>query len=148
MLEALARWWSKKYRLPWNHDLFQDRTVFDLMVEFYLDKIEEKPLEAYRNDKGEIQFTDTGDALVDRWEQQIAEGGVPNLMEAFDEQSIDLIKKRVANQANRDPYQGMTIKQAAEHSAASPISDKERRALAEKLLRNATFKNIFGDDDD
>lgn len=74
----LQRWWSKKYNLPWNHELFQDRTVFDLLVEFELDYFEENPLEVHRNEDGHIQFKNTGDDLIDRWENQIAKGDEPS----------------------------------------------------------------------
>lgn len=106
----MARWWSRKYRLPSNHELFQDRTLFDHLVEYYVDKFEERPIESYRNKDGEIQFTDTGDELIDLWEQQIAEGHDPNLYEAFSEESLEQIRKRTAAK-QLDPYQGLSMKE-------------------------------------
>ncbi len=82
-MERLSLWWTKKYKLPYNHELFQDRTIFDLLTEFYVDYYENAPLEAYRNPDGHIQFKDTGDSLIDKWEEQIARGQSPDLNEAF-----------------------------------------------------------------
>lgn len=50
---------------------------------FWEDMFEKKPLEAYRNADGHVQFTDTGDELIDKWEAELAEGKVPDYGEAF-----------------------------------------------------------------
>lgn len=126
LVQSLARWWSKKYRLPSNHELFQNSDIYELCVEFWVDKYESKPIESYRNDKGEIQFTDTGDDLVDRWEQQIADGEIPDLLEAFDEESIRHMQKLRQVAKDRDPYQGATIRDT---------SDKMRRILDSEKLK-------------
>lgn len=93
-MEALARWWQRKYKLPSNHELFLERTEFDLMVEFYEDMFDEKPLEAMRNEDGHIQFTDTGDPLIDKWEAEIAQGMDPNLWDAFSPEMQERLMKR------------------------------------------------------
>jgi hypothetical protein len=94
MLEILAKWWTKKYNLPWNHDLFQDRTLFDLMVEFQLDYFENNPLEAHRNEDGHIQFKNTGDDLIDKWEQQVARGETPSMsQDMFDDETLAKIER-------------------------------------------------------
>lgn len=153
MQEALAQWWQEKYKLPSNHELFQERTVFDLLTEFYVDKFREKPIEAHRNADGEIQLTDTGDALVDRWEAQIAAGQEPDLWEAFDEESIRHLEKLRQAAELRDPYRGLSMKdtfdkvsrQAAREGLtigkAPVFSEAEKRALAEKLLNRPTFRD-------
>lgn len=94
MLEAMQRWWTRKYSLPWNHDLFQERTLFDLMVEYNLDFFAENPLEVHRNEDGHIQFKNTGDDLIDKWEEQIARGETPNMaQDMFDEEALEKLER-------------------------------------------------------
>jgi hypothetical protein len=92
--EMIARWWQRKYNLPSNHELFQKETLFYWLVEYFLDYFEKNPLETYRTADGEIQFTDTGDSLIDKWEEIIAEGGEPDLTEAFNPEALEAIKNR------------------------------------------------------
>lgn len=150
-------WWVRKYKLPSNHELFQERTMFDLLVEFYIDKYQEKPIESYRNSKGEIQFTDTGDELVDKWEQQIADGEEPDLWEAFDEESLKHLEKLRKAAELRDPYHGFTMKDTFEKVQTqarregltlgkNTLTEDEKRALAEKLLHSPTFKQGIEDE--
>jgi hypothetical protein len=71
----------------------------------------EKPIEAYRNADGEIQFKDTGDPLIDKWEEQIASGETPNLADAFDPESLEQLKRLKEKSAMSDPYSGLSMKQ-------------------------------------
>lgn len=96
----MERWWITKYRLPWNHELAQSRTFYELLVEYFEDYYEANPLEAHRNEQGNIQFRDTGDPLVDKWERDIAEGGVPDLLEAFSEPQKRSIMERLERAKN------------------------------------------------
>lgn len=64
------------------------------MVEFYEDLFDEKPLEAMRDEQGNIRFTDTGDALIDQWESDIANGMTPDLWSAFSPEMQEKLKKR------------------------------------------------------
>lgn len=154
LLEALARWWEKKYRLPSNHELFQERTIFDLLVEYYVDRFEEKPIEAQRNEQGEIQFTDTGDDLIDKWEAQIAKGETPDLTEAFDDESLTHIRKLKQAAIARDPYQGLSMKSAFDkiqreatreglhigrNNFGGEALTPEKQKLLEHLFNNPTF---------
>lgn len=52
------------------------------MVEFWEDYYHDHPLESHRQEDGHIVF-ETGDPLIDKWEQQIARGEKPDLTEAF-----------------------------------------------------------------
>jgi hypothetical protein len=61
----------------------------DLLCEFYVDRFEKEPLEAHRNAKGDVQFK-TGDPVIDRWEQQLADGKEVDLLECFN--SADITK--------------------------------------------------------
>lgn len=95
VLESLKRWWIKKYKLPSNHECFVSQTLFELLVEYHSDYFESNPLEVHRQADGEIQFTDTGDSLIDKWEQDLADGILPDLTEAFSEGSLEKIKARL-----------------------------------------------------
>ena len=110
MQESLSRWWVRKYKLPSNHELFQDRTIFEHLVDFYLDKFEQNPIEAQRNKDGEIQFTETGDELIDKWEEQIARGEAPDLNEAFSPESLAYLAKKSKQARGADPYANMSMK--------------------------------------
>lgn len=69
--------------------------MFDLLVEFYEDYFERNPMEAHRQSDGEIQLKDTGDTLIDKWEQELADGKVPDLWESFSPSARDGIKARL-----------------------------------------------------
>jgi len=95
----LSRWWSKKYRLPANHDLFIARSYAEWHLEYledlYFDRqavIEE--LEYATGDEvralqGQLRSLSEAlgieasynDPLVEKWEQEIAEGKVPSFEE-------------------------------------------------------------------
>ena len=55
---------------------------------------------------------DTGDAMIDKWEAQIAKGEIPDLYEAFDEESITHIERLRQVARDKDPYQGLSMKSA------------------------------------
>lgn len=97
----MSRWWSQKYSLPSNHELFQQETPIYWLTEYYVDYFEKNPLEVHRTEDGNIQFTDTGDSMVDRWEEQLAAGELPDLTEAFDPESLKKIQSRL-KQVKRD----------------------------------------------
>lgn len=136
--------------------MFQSRTLFEHLTDFFLDKYEQKPIEAHRNADGHIQFKDTGDDLVDRWEDQIAKGEEPDLFEAFDEESIRHMEKLRAAAQARDPYQGLSMKATVDKISTqasregltvgkSNIPAELKRSL-EKLTTAPTFG--FTDDAD
>lgn len=118
MVEWLARWWSKKYKLPSNHELFEARTILEHVVDFYQDYYEENPLESYRNKDGVVVFSNTGDALIDKWEAAIAEGKDIDLSEAFtDEQRADLKAKLAKAASSRKNTLGYAHAQANKQRA-------------------------------
>lgn len=129
--------------------------MFDLLVEYYIDIFEKKPLEVHRNSDGEIQFKDTGDALIDKWEAQIAAGETPDLFEAFDEESISHMERLRQAARDRDPYQGATIKETTDKmsrilqgqkpSGFKDMSPDKQREL-EELFNNPTFGGSLEDD--
>ena len=94
----MARWWSRKYNLPPNHELFLERSLPDLHQEMLEDlMIEESELKK-RIEKGEDaegnllrelnniqkmlgEDEGTEDMLWDKWEAQLAAGEIPDLDE-------------------------------------------------------------------
>ena len=97
----LRRWWSNKYNLPGNHDLFEKQTITDIMTEWYEDLWARKEELEKQLENGSIPFDDRGetmrtlttinaelgeqeadkDDLIDKWEKEIAEGKDPDLTE-------------------------------------------------------------------
>ena len=127
MQELVADWWSKKYNLPSNHELFQERTFFSLLVDFYADYYDRNPLEAHRNEDGFVQFKDTGDDLIDKWEQQIADGHTPDFMEGFTEEQKSALTRLRAKGKSRIPGQTTTF------GATDAIAVDHQQRLASKL---------------
>lgn len=66
------------------------------MVEYHRDYFDANPLEVHRGDDGFVKFTNTGDPLIDEWEEKIAAGEVVDLTEAFTEEQFDSITRRLA----------------------------------------------------
>jgi len=143
--------------------LFQERTLYDLLVEFFVDYYESKPIESYRNEKGEIQFTDTGDELIDRWEEQIANGIIPDLWEAFDEESKAKVQRILEKQANKDNvYSSLSLKNTFDKISAEAIREglfvkgadntvylESRKRQLEEALSNPKFgkREVFYEDE-
>jgi hypothetical protein len=91
--ESLSRWWSEKYKLPSNHELFQNQTILELLTEFWLDHYYHTPLEVYRNEDGQVVFSDTGDELIDKWEKELAEGKTPDYLEGFSNEQLERLHR-------------------------------------------------------
>lgn len=146
MQEMLQKWWTKKYNLPWNHELFQERTLFDLLVEFELDWFEKNPLEAHRNEDGHIQFKNTGDNLIDKWEQQIADGSEPS----YDDMLTPEVRAKLARMRKRGDARTSGVG-SFKDVMESVATDAVRQGLSvhpnQRILDRAlTFKRSnFGD---
>lgn len=122
-----------------------------MLVEYKIDLFEKKPLEAHRNENGEIQFKDTGDDMIDKWEAQIAKGEIPDLYEAFDEESLAHIERLRQVARDKDPYQGLSMKAAFDriqrdatreglHIGRQPTGmTPEKQKLLEELFNSPTF---------
>lgn len=142
----LRRWWQEKYRLPSNHELFQTSTVWELLVDFWEDYFHKNSLEAYRNEDGQIQFVETGDELIDKWEKELAEGKTPDYMEAFSKDEIDRLnelRERGTTKFGKSiPRPTATLKQTAETVA----QDALKQGLGDTANRPAIYKR-FSDPD-
>ena len=144
----MQRWWTKKYNLPWNHNLFESRTKFDLLTEYYLDVFEQNPLEAHRQADGEIQFKNTGDPYVDKWEEQIARGEIPTLTEAFTPEELKAYLR--LREKSRGLYTQARLSEAIDEAPAKIPSQQIDRAKREALARQQMSKDrtdrTFGED--
>lgn len=72
------------------------------MVEFYEDLFEDKPeemLKAAKGDDGEVIFEETGDPLIDKWEQELAQGIIPDLTEGMSPEAVSQLKQEQMNKA-------------------------------------------------
>jgi hypothetical protein len=149
-LETIRRWWQEKFKLPSNHELFQNSTFFELLTDFWEDYYHRNPLEAHRNEKGEIQFSSTGDELIDKWEKELAEGKTPDYLEAFSPADIEKLNelrtrgttkfgKPVPKPANT------TLKQTVDKVAAE---DAVRQSLATPSQRRSIYKTFSDPDSD
>lgn len=94
--QRVRRWWSDKYKLPPNHELFVSRSYADWTVEMIEDLLERRDeIEQQIKDgalpasKGDLilqriadalgEETTGGDPLFDQWERDIEEGRIPDL---------------------------------------------------------------------
>lgn len=151
LLEQLSRWWEKKYRLPSNHKLFQERTEEDLLVEFWVDVYEKNPLEADRGADGEVQLKNTGDPYIDKWEQEMADGLSPDLTEMFDPEHMAKFH-RMRKQGAEAP-RNLELQEAVDASNANHPVERRNRAHQEALATRmnpardpSNFPGTFGDD--
>lgn len=92
----VRRWWSKKYNLPPNHVLFENRTMADLQQEMFEDLMARcdeirTEIESSGDPKGHLlnelndllealgEEDEVQDDLFDEWERAIERGEVPDL---------------------------------------------------------------------
>lgn len=124
------------------------RTEFDLLTEYYEDYYKENPLEAHRNEDGHIQFKDTGDPLIDEWEEKIARGEAPDLTEAFSEEQWKKLK--VLQEKGRKRTAGRTMAQTHEDVGAGQQERLRKREGwsegPEGLGKPPIIPPTFGDD--
>ena len=129
----LRRWWSRKYKLPWTHELFQQETEFDLLVEMLEDHFEEDPkaaLEVWRGASGEIEFSDTGDDLIDKWERELAMGLEPDLTEG--------ISEATRKQLEKEQRRGALAKKAAGELDGLVENYEDPRYASKKVIPGST----------
>lgn len=96
----LKTWWSKKYKLPANHNLFMDQSIGALYLEMYSDiyikrdeimseitensdlslkqiAVLNRQLDEINSQLGEPY--ESSDELIDQWEKELEEGKIPDL---------------------------------------------------------------------
>lgn len=143
----LRRWWEKKYKIPSNHKLFEDRTIEDLLIEYHTDFFENNPTEVYRTEGGEYRLGKTGDPYFDKWETEIADGIAPDLTEMFSPEEMakyHRLRKLGGNAARNLEAQEATDAHAANHPVERGIRARQE-ALSNRLAPDR-FPGTFGDD--
>jgi hypothetical protein len=160
---GLRRWWVKKYQLPWTHELAQSATLSDILVEFYEDYYTEHPEEARKitSADGEVVFTETGDPLLDKWEQEFAQGLTPDMEEGLSSQEKDKLRKerekskrarQAAGQLEFEEDYSKPLKKDMDHrfesKFATPGSKEERELLGPKLSKSQVLGGTEVERDD
>lgn len=77
----LKRWAEAKFKLPWRHSVFQEATLLELLTDFWEDYYLKNKIAARTTKDGHVVFDNTGDALIDKWERELAAGLDPDLLE-------------------------------------------------------------------
>lgn len=95
-LQQLRWWWTEKYHRPWTDDAFQDATEEELLTEWWVDYFRENPLEAHKNESGDVVFKHTGDPLIDKWEHQRELGIEPDYEEGMSPSEIERLRREEA----------------------------------------------------
>ena len=132
MLSQLRRWWTKKYQRSAKSDEFGRYTIYELLVEFWEDYFEEHPVESIKEAKdsdGNVQFRNTGDDLIDRWEEQLAQGLMPDLTEGMTDDEIQKL-----NREQKKASKGKVVDTLGE--AQNIIESSRQQAVADKILRH------------
>lgn len=127
----LRRWWVKKYQIPWTSSYFQESTLLELLIEFMEDYYENNKSELFHDSldaDGNVVF-DTGDPLIDKWEQEIAKGLSPDLLEGMDRQSFERTMKKIAE--SKDSSVGSFEEFSDNYASGTPMSTQIKK------LRNA-----------
>jgi hypothetical protein len=99
-----------KYRLPPTSAEYLAYTAEDLLVEFFEDYFAEHPEQELRREVHEASgqpYYVTGDALIDKWEREVAEGRAPDFDEALTgaQRAHDDARRR--EQAEREGFDGI-----------------------------------------
>lgn len=106
-LTLLRRWWTDKYHRSPKSAEFREYTIWELLVEFFEDYYAADKKRMWRDDRetvGEVRLPKTGDALIDRWNEQIEKGIDPDLTEGMlpEERERIKAKMREIEEANRE----------------------------------------------
>jgi hypothetical protein len=116
------------------------------MVEYWLDVFDNKPLEAHRNKDGYIQYR-SEDPVINKWEQQIADGREPDLWEAFTPDAKDQLSRLRARSAHMSS--GLTMKNAMERAERDArLQGLDKPSSEPSLLGTQRDFSTFGDGSD
>jgi hypothetical protein len=115
ILDLLKRWAEAKFKIPWSHEVFQGQTILELLVDFWEDYYLENKIASRTTETGQVVFSNTGDALIDKWEQEIAMGLEPDLLEgvspeerAREEAAMERLKKQQLQIKEIDDKEGFS----------------------------------------
>lgn len=122
--------------------MFQEATPESLLVEWHLDRFDESPLEVHRQADGEIQLKDTGDAYIDKWEQQIADGEEPDLTETFSKKELERLQF-----ARKKSEDRLRTRGGGSFKATTELVENQERvenaATARRRAEPGTFADAF-----
>lgn len=127
-MTPLRRWWTKKYQKSPNSREYNEYTLFDLLTEFFEDYYEENPSQM-RDLK--LPFASTGDPMVDKWEKEIEQGLIPDLMEDVPKEVAEKLKA-LSGKAYRDKFKKGAI-----------VTDEEIELLQNSTLGETVFKDTY-----
>ena len=81
--------------------MFQERSLFEILVDFWEDYYVENKMASRTTEDGHVVFSNTGDDLIDKWENEIAKGLHPDMLEgcspeerAAEEKALERLKKQ------------------------------------------------------
>jgi hypothetical protein len=153
MLEV---WATGKLGLPPNHEAIRSATTEELATWYWEARFRDDPLEARRNEDGEVVFEDTGSPLVDKWEREYAKGLLPDMAEGeSDEQRVFMDRLREHERERREndgegdePGDGET----AGERGYDPVDDEDEERSRSAWERAAAVRDRDGvpggEDDD
>jgi len=140
------------------HDLAQQSTYTDLLVEYYEDVFEEQPSEARKTlgKDGEFVFGNLEDPLLAKWEKEWAQGIAPDLEEGLSERVKAQLKKERESRKQSDGVEGFEDdykiqktgkKKESKYDSkfVQPGSDEERELLHARARRKAANQDVFED---
>lgn len=58
LIEVLKNWWVKRFNLPDNHPLFLDKTLEELVIDYYKDRFLNNPAELTAQTAEEVEEED------------------------------------------------------------------------------------------
>jgi hypothetical protein len=90
-------------------------TVEELQIEYFMEWIETDPMQAYAHGGEGVQFR-TGDAVVDEWEAQIAQGETPDFEKHVDPEFLERFK-RFSKATAQAAHPWLATKESSEEEA-------------------------------
>lgn len=155
METLLRRWWTSKYKLPWTHECAQSSTLEDLLVEYYEDFYEKNPSEARKvfSENGEFFFESTGDPLLDKWEEELQKGLIPDLeegMSAADKEKLKAERASVrrARGAAEELFKGPDDARLKKYQESMPPKTRREQELLQQQARYGMLGESGPDDGD
>ncbi len=94
----MRRWWTKKYQTSQKSDEFNKYTFWELLIEFFEDYYASDKKRVWKDErkvKGHVRLPKTGNSLIDRWEEQLANGITPDLTEGMLPEKRAKIKDKI-----------------------------------------------------
>lgn len=155
---VLRRWWEEKFKLPSTHELYQNETLFNLLVAYYEDLFDDDSvaaLDAIRGEDGEVVFEDLEDPLLAKWERELAQGITPDLEEGLSDKEREKLKserdrkKGARELANvNDDFGSVSRRAMDEYRSKYVVPGSKEDATLRRAAdaRRAPVPNLLGQD--